>query len=160
MAALFSGLSEASGFVLAGGEALIARGEIDRLTRDLNFFATDAAQVDQVVPIFEATVRNAGLAVSEVQVAAGFARLVVTDGDDRTGVDRCWPCSAGQRCATSPTWLRLSRVSGWSICANWRSQRTPGFGGQVFFEMLLLCGTREGWRAGSSAHQCGWAATR
>jgi predicted nucleotidyltransferase component of viral defense system len=87
VAALFAGLSEASGFVLAGGAALIARGEIDRLTRDLDFFATDAAQVDQVVPIFEATVRNAGLTVSEVQVAAGFARLVVTDGDDRTGVD-------------------------------------------------------------------------
>lgn len=61
VAALFAGLSEASGFVLAGGAALIARGEIDRLTRDLDFFATDAAQVDQVVPIFEATVRNAGL---------------------------------------------------------------------------------------------------
>lgn len=42
MAALFAGLSEASGFVLAGGAALIARGEIDRLTRDLDFFATDA----------------------------------------------------------------------------------------------------------------------
>ncbi len=55
VAALFAGLSEASGFVLAGGAALIARGEIDRLTRDLDFFATDAAQVDQVVPIFEAT---------------------------------------------------------------------------------------------------------
>ena len=87
VAALFAGLSEASGFVLAGGAALIARGEIDRLTRDLDFFATDAAQVDQVVPVFEDTVRNAGLTVSEVQVAAGFARLVVTDGDDRTGVD-------------------------------------------------------------------------
>lgn len=87
VAALFAGLSEASGFVLAGGAALIARGEIDRLTRDLDFFATDAAQVDHVVPIFEATVRNAGLTVVEVQVAAGFARLIVADGDDRTGVD-------------------------------------------------------------------------
>ena len=29
---LFAGLSEASGFVLAGGAALIARGEVDRLT--------------------------------------------------------------------------------------------------------------------------------
>jgi len=87
VAALFAGLSEASGFVLAGGAALIARGEIDRRTRDLDFFATDAAQVDQVVPIFEATVRNAGLTVVEMQVAAGFARLVVADGDERTGVD-------------------------------------------------------------------------
>jgi hypothetical protein len=39
------------------------------------------------VPIFVATVRDAGLTVDEVQVAAGFARLVVTDGDERTGVD-------------------------------------------------------------------------
>ncbi len=87
VAAIFGGLPEASDFVLAGGAALIAHGEINRRTRDLDFFTVDPPRVDQLVPVFEAAVRSAGLAVVEVQVVAGFARLVVADGAERTGVD-------------------------------------------------------------------------
>ncbi len=87
VASLLAQLPEASNFVLAGGAALITHGEIGRRTRDLDFFTVDPPQVDQLVPIFEAAVRSAGLAVIEVQVVAGFARLVVADGMERTGVD-------------------------------------------------------------------------
>ncbi len=38
-------------------------------------------------PAFEVALRAAGLDVAEERVAAGFARLVVSDGAERTGVD-------------------------------------------------------------------------
>lgn len=39
VAKLLAGLPEADGFAMAGGAALIVRGDVDRLTRDLDFFA-------------------------------------------------------------------------------------------------------------------------
>ena len=39
VARLLSALPEASGFALAGGAALILRGDVDRATEDLDFFA-------------------------------------------------------------------------------------------------------------------------
>jgi hypothetical protein len=47
-------LTEANGFALAGGAALVLRGEVDRETRDLDFFATEAAAVGRVLPAVEA----------------------------------------------------------------------------------------------------------
>ena len=38
VAAIIAGLTEAEGFALAGGAALIARGDVQRQTRDLDFF--------------------------------------------------------------------------------------------------------------------------
>lgn len=87
VAAVLAKLPAASEFVLAGGGALIARGDVSRLTRDLDFFALEPAQVDELLPIFEAALRAAGWEVFEERVAAGFARLVVVDGGERTGVD-------------------------------------------------------------------------
>jgi hypothetical protein len=87
VAAALAELPEAWNFVLAGGAALIARGDVNRLTRDLDFFAVDPAQVDELLPVFEAALRAHGWEVIEERVAAGFARLVVVDGDERTGVD-------------------------------------------------------------------------
>ena len=40
-------LPEAELFALAGGGALIVRGDVDRQTRDLDFFGPDAAGVDR-----------------------------------------------------------------------------------------------------------------
>jgi len=88
VASLLAQLPEASNFVLAGGAALITHGEIGRRTRDLDFFTVDPPQVDQLVPIFEAAVRSAGLAVIEVQVVAGFARLVVVPGEAPPDIGR------------------------------------------------------------------------
>ncbi len=87
VAVILSQLPDASGFVLAGGGALIARGDVDRLTRDLDFFTVEPDQVDRLLPVFEAALRADGLGVVEERVSAGFARLVVSDGAERTGVD-------------------------------------------------------------------------
>jgi hypothetical protein len=87
VARLLRGLPEAEDFVLAGGAALIVHGDVERLTRDLDFFAVEPEAVDILLPGFEAAVRDAGLELTEQQVAHGFARLVVSDGTDQTGVD-------------------------------------------------------------------------
>ncbi|MGH9293142.1 MAG: nucleotidyl transferase AbiEii/AbiGii toxin family protein [Acidimicrobiales bacterium] len=87
VAAIVSGLEEADGFALAGGAALIVRGEIDRRTRDLDFFGLSAAAVDRLAPVAEQALRRAGLDVERVLGGSGFARLVVTRADQRTEVD-------------------------------------------------------------------------
>lgn len=87
VATIFTELPDASDFALAGGGALIVRGDIDRLTRDLDFFAVAPDQVDRLRPVLEDALRQAGLTVVAERVAAGFARLTVSDGADQTGVD-------------------------------------------------------------------------
>lgn len=87
VASVLAALPEASEFVLAGGGALIARGDVNRLTRDLDFFTVEPARVDELLPVLESALRAAGWEVLEERVAPGFARLVVVDGDERTGVD-------------------------------------------------------------------------
>lgn len=87
VALIFAGLSEAEPFVLAGGAALIVRGDVDRLTRDLDFFGLGPGDVDRVVPVFEAAVRAAGMTVERRQSAPGFARLVVSHAGEQTEVD-------------------------------------------------------------------------
>jgi len=42
VARIVGGLVEAEGFALAGGAALIVRGDVDRQTRDLDFFGPSA----------------------------------------------------------------------------------------------------------------------
>ncbi len=87
VAALIAALPEADGFALAGGAALIARGDVDRLTRDLDFFGLSGDAVDRLLPAVEAALGDDGLAVVRVQVATGFARLAVSSPDERTEVD-------------------------------------------------------------------------
>lgn len=87
VAAIVASLEEAEGFALAGGAALIARGEIDRGTRDLDFFGLTSDAVDRLLPAAEEALRTAGLAVERVQVNPGFARLIVASTDDRTELD-------------------------------------------------------------------------
>ena len=45
VAEIIAGLEEAEEFALAGGAALIARGEVHRQTRDLDFFGLTPAAV-------------------------------------------------------------------------------------------------------------------
>ena len=87
VATILAALPEASEFVLAGGGALIARGDVNRLTRDLDFFTVDPARVDELLPVLESALRAAGCDVVKERVAPGFARLVVAAGEERTGVD-------------------------------------------------------------------------
>ncbi len=100
IARIIAGLSEAEDFALAGGGALIVRGDIDRKTRDLDFFGLSAAAVDRLVPVAELALREAGLQVTRVQEGPGFARFVIEDEDDRTELDlasdaRLFPADRG-----------------------------------------------------------------
>lgn len=87
VALIFASLPDAESFVLAGGAALIVRGDVDRLTRDLDFFGLAPADVDRVVPVFEAALADASLRFERRQSAPGFTRLVVSDGAEETEVD-------------------------------------------------------------------------
>jgi hypothetical protein len=87
VAHILTALPEADDFVLAGGGALIACGEIDRPTRDLDYFATDPDAVDRLLPALERALRAEGIDVNRVLVNRGFARLEVGVGQDRTEVD-------------------------------------------------------------------------
>lgn len=87
VAAIIANLAEARDFALAGGAALIARGDVDRQTEDLDFFGLSPDSVDRLVPAVEGALRGAGLEVRVVRVAPGFARIGVARGLDRTEVD-------------------------------------------------------------------------
>jgi hypothetical protein len=75
VAGIIARLTEAHGFALAGGAALILRGEVDRTTRDLDFFGLAPLAVDELVPAVDRALRAAGLSVRHIQSSPGFARL-------------------------------------------------------------------------------------
>lgn len=101
VAEIVSSLEEAQDFALAGGAALIARGDVQRQTRDLDFFGLTGEAVDRLVPAAERALQAAGLGVQRIQVNPGFARLIVARGDDRTELDlaadaRLFPAEPGR----------------------------------------------------------------
>jgi hypothetical protein len=105
VAAIVAGLDEAEGFALAGGAALIARGDVQRQTRDLDFFGLSGAAVDELAPAVRRALSDAGLTVGHVQVNPGFVRLIVSDGDERTELDlasdaRLFPAESGRLAPT------------------------------------------------------------
>ena len=53
IAAIIAGLEEAEVFPLADGGALIVRGEVDRGTRDLDFFGLTTERVNKLAPAVE-----------------------------------------------------------------------------------------------------------
>jgi Nucleotidyl transferase AbiEii toxin, Type IV TA system len=65
VARIIAGLTEAEGFALAGGAALIVHGDVERATRDLDFFGTTPDAVNRLVPAAE-------LALQQVGFQAGF----------------------------------------------------------------------------------------
>jgi hypothetical protein len=100
IAKILAGLQEARDFALAGGAALIVRGEIQRQTRDLDFFGLTSEAVDRLVPVVDRALREAGLVVHHIQQSPGFARMIVESGDDRTELDlgtdaRLFPAEPG-----------------------------------------------------------------
>jgi hypothetical protein len=105
VAAIIAGLAEAEGFALAGGAALIARGDVQRQTRDLDFFGLNPDAVDRLVPAVDRALQDAGFIVRHVQENHGFARLIVESGDDRTELDlgadaRLFPAELGRPAPT------------------------------------------------------------
>jgi hypothetical protein len=87
IATIVGKLPEAELFALAGGGALIARGDVDRQTRDLDFFGPDAAGVEKLVPAVERALHEAGLDVRRVREGRGFFRLEVREHEEVTEVD-------------------------------------------------------------------------
>ncbi len=87
VARIVAGLAESDGFALAGGAALILRGDVDRRTRDLDFFGPDAVAVDRLAPVAQQALLDAGLRVQQGIDPPGFARLLVGDDNDQTEVD-------------------------------------------------------------------------
>lgn len=63
VAAIVSGLPEAAEFALAGGAALITRGDVERQREDLDFFATGPEAVDHLLPALEVALAEAGIEV-------------------------------------------------------------------------------------------------
>jgi hypothetical protein len=59
VAEIVAGLEEAEDFALAGGAALIARGDVQRQTRDLDFFGLAGDAVDRLLPAAERALLDA-----------------------------------------------------------------------------------------------------
>lgn len=105
VARIIAGLAEAEGFALAGGAALIARGDVQRQTRDLDFFGLTPADVDRLVPAVDRALQEAGLVVNRIQQSSGFARLIVDSADESTELDlgadaRLFPAEAANPAPT------------------------------------------------------------
>jgi hypothetical protein len=87
IAAIIAGLEEAEGIALAGGGALIVRGDVDRGTRDLDFFGLTTESVNKLAPAVEREVTAAGMEITILQSNQGFVRLVASQGDERCEID-------------------------------------------------------------------------
>jgi hypothetical protein len=81
---LFFELPESSGYLLAGGAALVATGVTERPTRDLDLFSSDSdVGIGPAGDAFEAAAEHRGWSVERIQDSPTFRRLVIhaTDGD-------------------------------------------------------------------------------
>jgi Nucleotidyl transferase AbiEii toxin, Type IV TA system len=87
VAAIVAGLEEARDFALAGGAALILKGDVDRLTQELDFFGLSASDVHRLLPEAELALQAQGLTVRRVREGPGFVRLEVCRGNETTEVD-------------------------------------------------------------------------
>lgn len=84
---LITALPEAERFALAGGAALIARGVVDRLTEDLDYFTVDPEAVGQLADAIARSATDVGFDVRTVQSGGTFVRLEVVRGSETCQVD-------------------------------------------------------------------------
>lgn len=85
---LFFDLPESSGFVLAGGAALVASGLSERPTRDVDLFVSDLAiGVAGAADALEVACVGRGWTVDRIQDSPTFRRLVVRTVHDELLVD-------------------------------------------------------------------------
>ena len=80
-------IPEAGTVALAGSGGLIVRGLVNRISRDVDLFATSADEIDRFLPALEAALQADGLAVERLRIAWGFASLRVSGMGEETGVD-------------------------------------------------------------------------
>ena len=81
---------------LAGSGGLIARGIVDRRSRDVDLFATDAFEGEQLMPALREALESAGCEVEEMHSSFGRLRLQVT------GLGGKHPCRHRDTDATVP----------------------------------------------------------
>lgn len=74
-------------FALAGGAALIAKGLVDRRTKDLDFFAREPEAVGRVVDRIEDALQSVGMTTHRVIEAPSFVRLELSRGEERSELD-------------------------------------------------------------------------
>jgi|SRR5215469_14570304 len=88
-ARLFFSLPESAGFAVAGGAALIARGLIQRPTRDVDLFLLDtrASTVAAAAASFETAADRNGWSHKRVIDQLDFVRLMITEGPENLIVD-------------------------------------------------------------------------
>lgn len=88
-ARLFFSLPGSVGFAVAGGAALVARGLIDRPTRDVDLFLLETGEstVGSAVTAFETAMDKRGWSHARVIDQHDFTRLSIRDGYDSLIVD-------------------------------------------------------------------------
>lgn len=89
-------VARANGFALAGGGALILHGVIDRGTRDLDFFTTEADAIADTAARVQDRLAATGFEVVRRIDAESFVRMEVRRDDEACDVDlghdaRRWP---------------------------------------------------------------------
>jgi hypothetical protein len=163
VAEIIAGLEAANGFGLAGGAALILRRDIDRLTRDLDFFGLDSSDVQRLLPEAEDALTAAGYEVRRVRESPSFVRLAVASRGEVTEVDlaadaRLFPLEVEDGLPVlSPTELAVDKllaifgraeardfidfaavVDRYELVDLFRlaAEKDPGFSIEIFTEML------------------------
>jgi Nucleotidyl transferase AbiEii toxin, Type IV TA system len=163
IATLVAGLDEAKDFALAGGAALITRGDVDRSTRDLDFFGLTPDDVDRLAPVVIRALVDLGLEVRTVQENPGFVRLEVSSSSDTTELDLAAdarilpvehgslvPTLAGEELATDKVLAVFGRAEardfvdlravesryGLRRLCERAAEKDPGFSIEVFNDML------------------------
>jgi hypothetical protein len=82
IATIIGGLPEAELFALAGGGALIVRGDVERQTRDFHFFGPA-----RTMSTVERALEDGGMTVRRIREAPGFFRLEVSEHGEITEAD-------------------------------------------------------------------------
>jgi hypothetical protein len=151
IAAIVAGLDEAEDFALAGGGALIVRGDVDRGTRDLDFFGLTTESVDRLAPAVERALIRAGMEIVALQSNQGFVIDLAADArlfDIDTGPDV--PTLTGEELAVDKVLAIFGRAEardfidlaavepkyGFERLCELAAEKDRGFSPHVFGEML------------------------
>lgn len=165
-ARLFFSLPQSVGFAVAGGAALIARGLIQRPTRDVDLFLLDTAvsTVAAAAAAFETAIYRRGWSHKRVIDQQDFVRLMISDDREDLIVDLGRDSPAAEPVGTTdlgPTLssrdlaarktlalfgraeardfadvYALADIYGRDRLLKWAADDDPGFDRQVFADML------------------------
>lgn len=163
---LFFSLPQSAGFAVAGGAALIARGLIQRPTRDVDLFLLDAeaSTVASATAAFEAAADGQGWSHQRVMDQEDFVRLSITGDRDSLIIDlgrdspaaepvestEIGPTLSSRDLAARKTLALFGRAAprdfadvydlahryGRDRLLDWAAADDPGFDKQVFADML------------------------